>query len=467
MKKVLAMVLGAMLVTACGQTPVAQTPVAETQKAGPEAEVSPAVFRSPSCRSIGVLDGSFGGCTGKVMTGASPLLFVHPSLGLHGEAGAVAIQPDGKILVAGQFSTYDDNADLALVRLNTDGSLDTSFGSGGWVIPENSANRQNINTVKVMQDGKILIAGYAETFGGNHDYGLLARFNPDGSPDTGFNAGRLLKVFVSGIVSSMDLQSDGKIITYGATHGRGDPYLYQQVLARFNTDGSFDWDFAYPHLPDYTGGNIMVLSNDHIVVTRTTGDGLTVQAFDANGNTDTAFGNAGAPGQTVPWPTFNFYYTTVCSFNGSLRQPDDKIVVMGVCTEDGSPKFVMARLNSNGSLDTSFGYYGKLSDPALPKMNTLALQPNGNIVVAGSTGRGYGGINDDFLLARYNASGIRDTTWNGTGRITTGFPAQNGVQPSDGATALAVTSSGKIVAAGYSSLPGRKVEGFAVVRYNP
>ena len=247
----------------------------------------------------GGLDSTFG-VGGKVITDIQ---------GKFDFAFAVALQPDGKIIAAGQsVSTVVAGA---LVRYNQDGSLDQSFGTGGKLIIESALN---INTIAIQPNGKIVAAGSSINTvpRANDDFAVL-RFNPDGSPDTAFgNNGKTSTDFfgINDFVNSCALSPDGKIIVAGRA-SRGDPM----------TDGDYDFGLA---------------------------------RYNENGSLDTTFGNGGK------------VLTDFSSFrdwaNRITLQPDGKIVAVGEYL-DAIPSFrlAVARYNPNGSLDSSFGAAGKLA----------------------------------------------------------------------------------------------------------
>ena len=192
--------------------------------------------------SDGSLDTSFGN-GGKVTTAF---------FGDSDDASDVALQDDGKIVVAGStFNNVDSSWDVALARYNPDGSLDTSFGNGGKVVTDYSGGDDEARAVAIQQDGKIVAAGVnrqpppGENEPSNYDF-ALARYNTDGSLDTSFDGdGKVTTDFDSGLAdyaNAVAVQQDGKIVaaryTWNDTTGMSD-----QALARYNSDGSFDTKF--------------------------------------------------------------------------------------------------------------------------------------------------------------------------------------------------------------------------------
>lgn len=168
----------------------------------------------------GDLDLSFGEIgTGTVMTP------IKHSDGTYGGAVAYAavVQPDDKIIAVGSVASYQSanpanlNYDIVLVRYNADGTLDSSFGSGGEVLARvNLTSREEAFAVALQPDGKIVAAGRSYLSGSNNF--SLARFNPDGSLDLSFGTlGRVITIGMNGIVFSVGTQSDGKIVAVGNT----------------------------------------------------------------------------------------------------------------------------------------------------------------------------------------------------------------------------------------------------------
>ena len=390
--------------------------------------------------SAGDLDPSFG--TGGKVTSS----FLGPT---DSDGRSVVIQqPDGKIVVAGT-SFSPTGADFALARYNTNGSLDTTFGSGGTVATDfggfEFVGGAAIETVGGIS--KIVVVGGA-SFNGPDDF-ALARYNLDGSLDASFGTGgKVTTNFTSDpfnpfnnssdLASSVAIQSDGKIVVAGGTsfNGPGD-----FALARYNTNGSLD------------DGSLA--------------DSNPLDSFGTGGKVTTNF-------TSDPFNTFNNSFDQA---NGVAIQSDGKIVAAGVSSFNGPGDFALARYNMNGSLDDgsladsnpldSFGTGGKVttnftSDPfntSSDQATSVAIQSDGKIVAAGGTSFN---APNEFALARYNMNGSLDGTFGTGGEVTTDFtsgPLRNFSQ----ANGVAIQSNGKIVAAGTASTPS---EAFALARYN-
>ena len=317
-------------------------------------------------------------------------------------AYSVVMQSDGKIVAAG-YSDNGSNVDFAVVRYNTDGSLDTTFGTAGKVRTAIGSGSDVANSVVMQSDGKIVAAGYSYN-GSNVDFAVV-RYNTDGSLDTSFD---LDGIVTTAVGSSNDtgrsvvVQSDGKIIVVGSSENLTG---IEFAVVRYNTNGSLD------------------------------------TSFDTDGKATTAVGSSQDQARSV------------------VLQSDGKIVAAGFSANGSNFDFAVVRYNTNGSLDTSFDTDGKVTTDvglALDISNSVVMQSDGKIVAAGYSRNG---SNDDFAVVRYDSNGSLDTTFSGDGIVTTAVGAGN-----DLGYSVAMQSDGKIVAAGYS-YSGTKYD-FAVVRYS-
>jgi uncharacterized delta-60 repeat protein len=340
----------------------------------------------------GGLDFGFG-VNGKVSTPIGPG---------NDSAFALGIQSDGKIVVAGNMSNGNNN-DFAVVRYNTNGSLDTTFDTDGIVTTGFGVNNDDARALVIQSDGKILVAG--STSNSTSDL-MLVRFNTNGSLDTTFDTdGKLSTDFGSSyeVASSVGIQSDGKILVAGTSTSGGISADF--ALARYNTNGSLDTTFD--------------------------GDGKVTTAISATDDNATA-----------------------------LRiQSDGKIVLAGYSSSNGfDSSIVLARYNTNGSLDTTFDTDGKVITvfgANFDDARALGIQSDGKILIAGRNGSTYGEY--DVLLARYNPNGSLDTTLDGDGQTTIDLGSSGDI-----ARALGIQSDGKVVIAGSG---GSAI--FATARFHP
>jgi uncharacterized delta-60 repeat protein len=365
------------------------------------------------------------------------------------QAAGVALQGNGKIVVVGSGGP---NADFAIARYNTNGSLDTSFSGDGKETTDFGAF-DLATDVAIQSDGKIVAVGRGVTTSGTF---ALARYNTNGSLDTTFSGdGKQTTVFPggSGEARGVALQGNGKIVVAGSTNGNF-------ALARYNTNGSPDTTFSGDGklTTDFGGSEFataLVLQTDgKIVAAGVDSGGFALARYNPNGSLDTSFSGDGKQ-------------TTDLGANGGevvggvALQADAKIVVVGRgAPTNGFDDFGIVRYNPNGSLDTTFSGDGIQTTDfgGFDSADDVAIQPDGKIVAAGVADTS--GINSDFALARYNPNGSLDATFSGDGKERTDFGGP------DAAAGLAIQDDGKIVTAGFASgNPGGG--GFALARYNP
>lgn len=246
-------------------------------------------------------------------------------------ARSVAIQSDGKIVVAGDNSTGPFTLAFALVRYNTNGSLDTSFDNDGIVTTQvgSAFSLSGADAVAIQADGKIVAAGY---------YNGLVRYNADGSLDTTFNG--------TGILTNAGLlvaiQADGKILTAG---GNG--------LLRYNANGTRDTSFGGTD-GVATGiggvGSVAIQADGKIVAAGSTGGAFAVTRLHGNGSPDTSFGGTGTV--ITPLDPQGYYYGGASAV---AIQPDGKIVAAGVAIEPVFDSLTVALVRYQGDTPCSSG----------------------------------------------------------------------------------------------------------------
>jgi len=378
---------------------------------------------------------------------------------------AVAIQSDGKIVMAGTSHNGTDN-DFALARYNADGSLDTSFDTDGLVTTDIGSNDSG-SSVAIQSDGKIIVAGQSNS-PGNFDFAVV-RYNSDGSLDTSFDTDGIVTTNVDILhdrAYAVTIQSDGKIVVAG--YGRiapSTPVNNDFVVVRYNTDGSLDTGFDTDGIAitDIGGSQdqayaVAIQSDGKIVAAGYSNSGsnydFVVVRYDTDGSLDTGFDTDGIV-TTAIRDKDDFAY-------GMAIQPDGKIVVAGygtIVTAGNHDDFVLARYNTDGSLDTSFDTDGKVvTDLALRNDHgySVALHSDGKIVVAGYS---QNATDLDFAVVRYNADGSLDTGFSGDGQVITPIGSSH-----EQGNAVAIQSDGKIVVAGQSH-NGSNYD-FALARYD-
>ena len=318
------------------------------------------------------------------------------------EAHDIAIQADGKIVVS--------NHDFYLARYMTNGSLDNTFGNAGIVTP---AVEENLSLYAydfaIQTDGKIVVAGRGYYTGSAETF-VLKRYNTNGSLDNTFGNAGIVTTSIGEYGSHANgiaIQTDGKIVLAGKsqTSGNFPPYVF--ALTRYNTNGSLD------------------------------------NTFGASGIVTTSIGINSAA-------------------NDIVIQADGKILAAGSSDSLGSYNFTFSRYNTNGILDTTFDTDGivtsSFEESQLVELTAITLQVDGKIV---ATGCGPSNImyNCNIGVARYNTNGSLDNTFGVAGIVITA------VGDASGANAIAIQDDGKIVAAGgsFSSISDGD---FTIVRYN-
>jgi uncharacterized delta-60 repeat protein len=328
----------------------------------------------------------------------------------------VVIQPDGKIVVAGgAFPLFTFAGDFKVVRYNPNGSLDTSFGSGGIVTTTFPGDGSYAFAIALQSDGKIIAAGtdFVDfNIGDMSDTDFaLARYNPDGSLDTTFgNGGTVTTDFFGNEddVFSVLIQPDGKIVAVGSAN---DPANY--------------YDFA-------------------------------AVRYLSNGTIDTTFGSAGKVSTDFGTRGFD-------RAQSAALQADGKIVAAGfaISVSGASENFAVVRYTSNGVLDTTFSSDGKTQidfGSCCQSAHQVLLQSDGKIITVG-----YPNTEDsdsDFLLARMNPRGSLDRNFGVDGKVRTSFGDLNG-----GANGALLQLDGKIVAVGFQATFTNQGAEFALARY--
>lgn len=307
----------------------------------------------------------------------------------NGAVKSTSIQSDGKIVIGGDFTSYNGISRKNIARLNTDGSLDTSFNVGEG---PNSTLYTSITSILIQSDGKIIFGGDFTTFN-NSSQNNITRLNADGSLDIGFNSGS----GSNGYVFSTSIQSDSKIIIGGwFTTYNGSA---RNTIARINTDGSLDSGFNPGKGTDDVINSTSIQLDGKIIIggVFTSYNGISrnnIARLNTNGSLDASFDSGSGTNSDI----------------SSVKiQTDSKLLIGGYFTTyNGIARNSIARLNTNGSLDADFNS----SIGANGAINSIAIQSDGKIVIGGSFTT-YNGITRN-KIARLNADGSLDASFNPT-----------------------------------------------------
>ena len=366
-------------------------------------------------------------------------------------AYAVTIQSDGKIVAVGSHSSTLES-DFVVARYNLNGSLDTSF-SGNGIRTTDFGKEDEAKDVAIQSNGKIVVTGNTCEPGGDCDL-VVARYNPNGDLDTTFSGDGKVIVNFGGKDNGTNgsdggglvIQPDGRIVVAGFLDNGSD---YDFAVYRLNSNGSLDTTFSsdgkqkigFGSGRDDTGSDLAIHSGKIVVAGDTCDAGF--------GSCNFALARLNSNGTLDT--TFGGDGRTVTDFGGDEEgnavaiQQDGKIVVAGASEDASSEDFALARYNLNGSLDTSFSLDGKHTThfPGYASQACgVVIQPDGKIVAVGFIEIGE---TDDFALVRYKTNGWLDKTFSGDGKVTTDF----GIDSM--AMAVALQSNGRIIAAGWAN----------------
>jgi uncharacterized delta-60 repeat protein len=446
-----------------------------------------AVSPAPSTTSAGSIDTGFG------MEGhANASKFA-------GRAWAIAVQSDGKIVAVGTTEpafTAGEQSDMAIARFDQDGNLDVTFGGDGHVAVAFPSGRAQAHAVAIQPDGKIVVAGCTLCSWFSSSDFAAARLNANGTLDVTFGESGKIDGLPRGLADSACLvvpalltadaygvvvQSTGRIVVGGWLRSTRQDQQYENfALAAYTSAGSLDCTFGSflglqsmtglsdmrsgiqtTHFGDADWGFAMALqSDDKIILAGHTnaadGNGdAAVARYAPDGLLDPAFGTGG----TVRM-NFNSPYRAV---QGVALQPDGKLIVAGVTYHVGANNwtnedFALARFTTTGTPDQTFGDAGKIvSDFGSPDFERqdialgVAVQPDGRIVAVGDSFGGFGSeYRHNVAVARYNVDGSIDQTFGSSGVSLEAF----GIDPND----VAIQGDGRILVATWP---------FGILRYLP
>jgi uncharacterized delta-60 repeat protein len=376
-----------------------------------------------------------------------------------GGVNTIALQPDGKILVGGEFASYSGVSSNRIIRLNTNGSIDNSFVVG-------TGFTNTVRSISLQSDGKILVGGVFTSYSGVSSNRII-RLNTDGSVDNSFVIGT---GFTNDVLSIV-LQSDGKILVGGFFISYSG--VSRNYIIRLNTDGSVDNSFVIGTGFNNTVRTIQLQSDGKILVggSFTSYSGITnpsVILLNQDGSKNTSF-NSGAFGVGVG----RTITAVLTQSNGNIliggnqdTYNNIRAVGMAVLSSDGNynqQRRYIARLNVDGTIDSTFnsvsGFNGSVSG--------VTIQPDGKVLVAGSF-TSYSGITSN-RLARLNSDGSYDTTFSvnpgfNTSATTVSLVSNNYVLVGGDFTSYSGISTTRLVQLGITSLPTTNANG--IIRLN-
>lgn len=378
-------------------------------------------------------------------------------------ASAVAVQSTGKIVVIGSVDV-SGVSNFALARYNADGTLDTTFGTGGIVVTPVLNGGVGVAILIEPVTDKIIAAGSAIPVGSPADSDFaLVKYNADGTLDGTFGTGGISTTSVSSVFDSLNAVAfqGSKIIAVGVAAGATNDDF---AVVRFNSDGSVDTTFGPVGsngkviTPIGTGNDVAsgvaVQSDSKIVVVGSADTAMAtpinfaVVRYNADGTTDSGFGTGGKVTTSIQSNDDEAYDLAI--------QSDGRIVVAGATCVALGCDFGLARYNTNGTLDASFGTGGKVitavrsgNDVA----NAVVIAPDGKIVAAGNSEASFG--NNDFAVFRYTSSGAPDFSFGTSGAAFVDFGGTD-----DFARGMVLDSGARILVTGQADPSGE----FSVAR---
>jgi uncharacterized delta-60 repeat protein len=354
----------------------------------------------------------------------------------------IALQPDGKIVAIGDTHPSHKGA---LARYNPDGTLDPTFGNGGKVITVANV-RESAAGLLILPDGKIMTCGSIDLPNSQDTSFVLLRFNSDGSVDSTFGNGGTVTTNINNDndrAYALARQSDGKIVAAGKRGIQFYPSDQRKgnvALARYNPDGSLDATFGNGGIVvnDFGQGlesyalEVIIQPDGKIIIAGESSYEFLVARYNSNGTLDTTFSGEG-------FALVNFS-SNWDHGRDAVLQADGKIILVGIA-EVNTPydSFAVARVNPDGSLDQTFGNGGKVIMVNQGDLEAAALQSDGKLIALGTSGY-------DFQLLRFNLNGSLDSTFGNGGTVTTTF----GGSAADGSD-LVFQPDGKLLAAGLTS----------------
>ena len=359
---------------------------------------------------------------------------------------ATVVQPDGKILVAGVASNGLDN-DFAVLRFNTNGSLDTSFGEQGKVFTDFLATTDITESIQLDPLNRILVAGSVDT-GDGFAFGI-ARYTPEGTLDTSFGVGGMAfhKIGVTGFCKALVVQADHKPVLggYALNPVTG---TNEFALIRFTDEGDLDPLFGQGGIVMTSAiigagvANAMTLQGDGKIVLagQALNDAtfhweIAIARYHPDGSLDMTWGDEGMLLSGFPQKSFTINTVTL--------DRDKNVLVAGYLgTAPSNNLYALARFDHHGIPDASFGDQGLVMDTYGAQdneINSLVLQPDGHILIAGTS---LSGNADRFAIARLDPTGQKDPSFGTNGVVIETIGLNDGIE------AITLQSDGKLLVTG-------------------
>ena len=372
---------------------------------------------------------------------------------------SLELQSDGKVLQAG-----DAWGQPCMVRFDTSGNLDNTFGEGGKVFATWSCgSNPSDNDIKIQQDGKIVFG--TSYFNGTDEDFIVARYNSDGTQDVNFGTEGKVIIPIGAYhdrCNAIAIQSDGKIIAGGGTNNApGSNHEYDFALVRINLDGTIDNAFGNNGivvtnigLKNNIAYSVAVQPDNKIILAGEANDSIfsdfALVRYNPDGTLDNSFGNNGIV-RTELSSTYDLAKSVIL-------QPNGKILVAGSSQSSlSNDDFAIVRYNPDGTVDINFGVNGAVqTDLGNDYGNDIALQKDGKIILIGSSATG---TIYDFAALCYDTLGVLDDSFGNNGVIRTSF----GSGDSDG-NAVCLKDDGEIIIAGSYNHGSPDYIDFATVR---
>lgn len=376
---------------------------------------------------------------------------VTTTIGLHAFSYGMVVQPDGKIILAGDTTENLAQSYFALARYNQNGSPDPDFGTGG-IVTTTIGSSASGRAVALQPDGKVVVGGISS---GLPDRFALARYTITGTLDNTFgNSGSITtSIGTNAIIMAIAIQPDNKVIGVGSGTSGGQTVF---ALARYTVTGSLDSAFGHNGIvttsigSNASGRAVALQSDGKILVAGRSSIGnlpltFALTRYTITGSLDSTFGNSGVVTTSIGNGDTGL---------GVAIQSDGKIIVVGSSDLNAlsGGKIALARYTITGSLDSTFGNSGIVTTSIAnyAYATDVTIQPDGQIIVIG-------GSQNSFALVRYNNDGTLDSDFGSSGIITTPIGTDAGGE------SVALQSDGKIVTAGPSSDGSHNM--FTIARY--